>query len=354
MNKKIRFLSFLVFSTISLVLLFLLVRGVRNHPTLVYYCEISANDRRICYKEIDKGAPEKSFGIQTLSLAGWRSHDVVVLEEFVNSQRNFGNEYHMLDLETDTLQCITCGAGGWGYKKLSPSGTKFIGLQDRNLYMFDLATSQKTDIGIFELGVSNLTWAQDESFVIFGDHRENLYRFNVNDRTLSYLLKDFPNIQIFDLALTSKGNRIAFYLLDKKNNLFIVTMPSSGGEMSILVDVTPRTRKVTSSENPGSSFSWSPDGSQIAYTMALESPIPYSNRDGLFIVDINNSETNLIDDSPIKKWSPAWSNDGSLIAYVGEYFGEYPDIWTISPNGANLTNATNTPERIEIGPSWKP
>ncbi|HEV2758329.1 MAG TPA: DPP IV N-terminal domain-containing protein [Acidimicrobiales bacterium] len=134
----------------------------------------------------------------------------------------------------------------------------------------------------------------------------------------------------------------------------------------------------------GSNPAWSPDGTQIAF--ALNPDIWVMNADG-------SGRRPITDDpsSTHRVGEPSWSPDGTLIVFnanneaiwmvnaaggvqrevldpavpvtIGELawsplgdkivFGQ-DDLWSISPDGGGLVNLTNTPDKYERFPDWKP
>jgi TolB protein len=134
------------------------------------------------------------------------------------------------------------------------------------------------------------------------------------------------------------GSAIAFLMDDPSSGVMeIWTMPATGGVPS----------RVTSSGIGKSTIDWSPDGARLAYT-TVESP----NRIG--VVDADGSNDHIILGDASDNSSPAWSPDGTVIAFarstpsVGN-----ADIWTMSPDGSDLMQLTSRP-RQETEPDWQP
>jgi Tol biopolymer transport system component len=91
-----------------------------------------------------------------------------------------------------------------------------------------------------------------------------------------------------------------------------------------------QTRLTSDGGSTGGSFS--PDGSKVVFARANE---------GLYVVDTTGGTPRVIARSYIAWWldSPAWSPDGSRIAYAvykeGDPEGFDYEIWTMNPDGTN-------------------
>jgi Tol biopolymer transport system component len=92
---------------------------------------------------------------------------------------------------------------------------------------------------------------------------------------------------------------------------------------------------------------WSPDGSQITFS---------SNREGnldIFIMNSNGSNIVKVIDTGMDDYFPEWSPDGKQITF---FAADWPtikqDIFTVSIDGSNLQNLTNTPGVVDEDPKW--
>jgi TolB protein len=142
---------------------------------------------------------------------------------------------------------------------------------------------------------------------------------------------------ITNTLLRSNG-RIAF-TSDRDGNLEIYAMNSDG------------TGQVRMTNNPGPDCfpAWSPDGSKLAFVGQGPS--------GAFAIKLMNADgTNEIQLTPIafspspypwhEKWALSWSPDGAKIA-----FQENGEIFVINSDGSNRANLTNHPA-FDQEPSW--
>jgi hypothetical protein len=123
---------------------------------------------------------------------------------------------------------------------------------------------------------------------------------------------------------------------DREGNFDIFTMAPDGSDL------------INLSNNPGedSNPSWSPDGSQIAFV---------SNRDageeGGQAIYVMNADGSGVRQLTFNHWSnsPDWSHDGSQITYSSD-----DDIFIIHADGSGQpVNLTNSPEKDDQ-PAWSP
>lgn len=108
---------------------------------------------------------------------------------------------------------------------------------------------------------------------------------------------------------------------------------------------------------------WSPDGTRLAFTSNHENFFSYYTT-RIYTVNLDGSQliaTNPVRDSlHLPDWYPAWSPDGSKIAFASyrafpQLFapGSNDDIYVMNPDGAGVVRLTNTPD-WERWPAWSP
>ncbi len=93
---------------------------------------------------------------------------------------------------------------------------------------------------------------------------------------------------------------------------------------------------------------WSPDGTKIAFTHDL-----YQNRE-IYVMEADGSnQTNLTNQPAGQEADPAWSPDGARIAYTKYEAVTIGEIFVMNADGSNQINLTNHPAS-DVAASWSP
>ena len=95
------------------------------------------------------------------------------------------------------------------------------------------------------------------------------------------------------------------------------------------------------------SFSWSPDGREMAFVSKR------SGRDTLYIMDHQGQNVRRIE-TDVAPFAPAWSPDGQKIAFMGNPLNGLADIFVMPAAGGVPINITSTRDRSEASISWSP
>jgi WD40-like Beta Propeller Repeat len=144
------------------------------------------------------------------------------------------------------------------------------------------------------------------------------------------------------------GSKIAF-----------VSFPAEGGTYTLEAmnaDGSGRTPLLTASDPEAIGFrepAWSPDGTKIAYTD------PGGSGD-IWVLDLATGTRTQLTNSPNIEGEADWSPDGTKIAYVSDPYiltanslHSNPDIWTMNADGSDKTRLTQDPQADEE-PAWSP
>ena len=91
---------------------------------------------------------------------------------------------------------------------------------------------------------------------------------------------------------------------------------------------------------------WSPDGSQIAFD---------SDRDGnyeIYVMNADGSNPHNLSNNPANDEDPVWSPDGSQIAFDTKRGGNN-EIYVMNADGSNQHNLSSNPAD-DRHPAWRP
>jgi Tol biopolymer transport system component len=91
---------------------------------------------------------------------------------------------------------------------------------------------------------------------------------------------------------------------------------------------------------------WSPDGSKIAYAYAT-----LGTRE-VFVVDVTSGEAHNLTHNPGDDGEPAWSPDGTRLVFWSNRDGNY-ELYMMRSDGSGLRRLTYHPSN-DSAPAWRP
>jgi len=93
---------------------------------------------------------------------------------------------------------------------------------------------------------------------------------------------------------------------------------------------------------------WSPDGTRIAFQ---------SIRDGIeeiYVMNADGTNQTRLTNNSVADYAPAWSPDGRTIAFASTAFGDKGDIYTTPASGAGTPTRITDVETTAIQPTFTP
>jgi Tol biopolymer transport system component len=154
-------------------------------------------------------------------------------------------------------------------------------------------------------------------------------------------------------AISPDGKFLA-YTTDERGNLDVVVLPLAGGEPI----------RLASTDADEAQPAWSPDGSRIAFVSAKD-------HGGRLASALNTSSLELYLNSSLGDiyvapalggaaaklvedgHYPSWSPDGKRIVFMSNRGGQVK-LWTVSSDGGAPTQLTREPVKIDYQPAWSP
>lgn len=150
--------------------------------------------------------------------------------------------------------------------------------------------------------------------------------------------------EVWDPAWSPEGTQIAFIRVSRTGDQEIHVMNANGSNRRLLCDES------TCSPVRDGGLSWSPDGSQIAYT---------SLRDGNFdisVVSVDGSRVTRLTRGAYADWEASWAPDGSAIAFTSSRDSGVDgpaELYVMKPDGSEQTRLTND-ENHYTDPDFSP
>jgi hypothetical protein len=169
--------------------------------------------------------------------------------------------------------------------------------------------------------------------VTLSDLSTNCEMTGTSNRTGNVASGDTVQI-IFDVACATAGQ---LAIVDERDgNPEIYSIKVNGA------DPVRLTTRVGTDGDPA----WSPDGSRIAF---------HSNRDGnyeIYVMNADGSNPVRLTNSSDSDESPAWSPDGTRIAFTSNRDGNL-ELYVMNADGTNLVRLTSD-VMIDLDPAWSP
>lgn len=152
----------------------------------------------------------------------------------------------------------------------------------------------------------------------------------------------------FDVACprTPLMDRIVF-TSDRDGNIELYSMKTDGTDVVRLTN-TPDDDDVHAELQPAVS----PDGTKILFTLREGPELDFYDSD-VYVMNADGTGRMNLTNTPGRDEEPAWSPDGSRIAFQSRRDGSY-DIWVMNADGSGQVNLTDMPTNYGQTPVWSP
>ena len=134
-------------------------------------------------------------------------------------------------------------------------------------------------------------------------------------------------------------DRELFPAADPNRASFIYAMSAAGAERRALT----RTH-AQRDEAPA----WSPDGSRVAFHSPRAGGLPE-----IYVIDADGANLTRLTFNEAADGFPAWSPDGARIAFASERDGNW-EIYAMAPDGSGQVNLSRSPGATDTQPAWSP
>jgi dipeptidyl aminopeptidase/acylaminoacyl peptidase len=235
--------------------------------------------------------------------------------------------------------------------KISPDGKRFVyevqttnweeNAFERNLWIGDIATGESHALTTAKKSSTNAAWSPDGKWIAFlsdrpaqiagtPDGKQQLYLISPDGGEAQQLAKVEKDVNAFEWAPNSK--RITFSmsdpdpkpLKDRKEKYGEYSIVHSDYQMTHLwiIEISP---SATPAEEPKrltegdkfsvGNFSWSPDGTRIAFSAQKDPDLISSETADLYVATVADGTVKKIVSTPGPDTNPKWSPDGKKIAF---------------------------------------
>jgi len=233
----------------------------------------------------------------------------------------------------------------------SPDGNRlaFVSQRDgnREIYVMDADGQNAVNLTRHPADDWTPSWSPDGTKLAFSSIRTGGWEIYVVDLACLDTPQTCPE-SLTQITGDDTGNILPVWSPDGSRFAFNSKASGNWDVYTMAMDGTDIRQITTDPENDLAAI-WSPDGTQLAFE---------SNRDGnveIYVIGANGQgpPRNVTNLSLANDHGPSWTPDGQQLVFYSNREGNW-DIFSTSLDGENVINLTQTPERDEQTPAWRP
>jgi tol-pal system beta propeller repeat protein TolB len=139
------------------------------------------------------------------------------------------------------------------------------------------------------------------------------------------------------------GIAVSDWALSPNGNYFVV---KNAFDIMLMDNRGRHQHWLTQDSTNNHSPAWSPDGTKIAFVSERD------NNSEIYVMDADGGNQTRLTRNEVYDSSPSWSPDGKQIAFMS-FQGTDSEIYSMNPDGSNPHPLTNN-EFYDTSPSWSP
>lgn len=261
------------------------------------------------------------------------------------------HEIHVMNADGSGSRRMIQSSIGLNHHSWSPDARHMaaVGYHDQlqtwSVYTFDTDGENLTRLTNVRYVFDNEpSWSPDGSTIAFTrtypaqNHRSEVWLMNADGTDQRWI-----GVEGFHVRWSPDGTRLIFQSRISE---------WTGGQSDLMTCAVDGSdvRAVTDTPEDELAPIWSPDGSQIAFVA------DYDGDFDVYVMDADGSDVRRLTESATDDWAPDWSPDGSMIAFGADATGTARwEVYVMNADGTSLRRVTDTPApKTSINPRWCP